>query len=322
MQKENETLWREIAKLRLKHQKQQHIVDKLIHFLMSMFHRRRIEVKKRKSPLMIGLNDGDDTNGAKRLAKSTGIQNHSAGPLIFDVSDDIIDSELGESTVNYPIINAVDLSPYGITTDGSPASNLALSLTSASIDPTADVESLLPPLESTINSDEIVSPTTLNQADKPQPPTIDLKAEKVSTTEQKNTEQAIVTSSQVSLNGLSATSGIKLAPSTSNGSIILTQIIPSSALEGSINAVSSQIDLGNPDQSLESALDSPIPGQPLNCTTPEPVLNTPAVSYIPNLGKSTLYDDESTSVSDSRPVSVTTVTKDIPKGNIADNYTM
>lgn len=59
MKRENEVLWRELAVMRQKHIKQQQIVNKLIHFLVTLVQPPRgsgISVKRRY-PLMIdGLN--------------------------------------------------------------------------------------------------------------------------------------------------------------------------------------------------------------------------------------------------------------------------
>lgn len=59
MKRENEALWRELAVLRQKHLKQQQIVNKLIHFLVTLVQPSRsggLSVKRRY-PLMI-----DDSN--------------------------------------------------------------------------------------------------------------------------------------------------------------------------------------------------------------------------------------------------------------------
>ena len=107
MQRENEALWREIAILRQKHQKQQQIVDKLIHFLVSLVSNRSSFIK-RKAPLMIeGLLGGGTS--AKRHCSS-------AGPVIHDVTDDVLEEDLEAGANCSPIItnsNAGDGSPQG-----------------------------------------------------------------------------------------------------------------------------------------------------------------------------------------------------------------
>lgn len=63
MKRENEALWRELAVLRQKHMKQQQIVNKLIHFLVTLVQPTRgggLSVKRRY-PLMI-----DDTKRHKQ----------------------------------------------------------------------------------------------------------------------------------------------------------------------------------------------------------------------------------------------------------------
>mgnify|MGYP004582387149 CR=1 FL=1 len=66
MKRENEALWRELAMLRQKHLKQQQIVNKLIHFLVTLVQPSRsggLSVKRRY-PLMI-----DDSNRQRKQAK-------------------------------------------------------------------------------------------------------------------------------------------------------------------------------------------------------------------------------------------------------------
>lgn len=112
MQRENSALWREIAVLRQKHQKQQQIVDRLIHFLVTLVHNQRNVSVKRKAPLMIDGIDG--ITSAKRLPP----KDPSAaigGPVIHDVTNDIIEAELEAAANNNPIISIQgdfkDLSP-------------------------------------------------------------------------------------------------------------------------------------------------------------------------------------------------------------------
>lgn len=66
MKHENEALWRELAMLRQKHLKQQQIVNKLIHFLVTLVQPSRgsgLSVKRRY-PLMI-----DDSSRARKQSK-------------------------------------------------------------------------------------------------------------------------------------------------------------------------------------------------------------------------------------------------------------
>lgn len=54
---ENEVLWREVASLRQMHMKQQHIVSRLIQFLVSVLGSQKHQINtalKRKAPLMLG----------------------------------------------------------------------------------------------------------------------------------------------------------------------------------------------------------------------------------------------------------------------------
>ena len=91
MKRENEALWREVAILRQKHMKQQQIVEKLLHFLVSIVQKQmnvNVGGIKRKAPLMI------DSSGNQRkilkpnkdnigMASSPG----GSGPVISDITD-------------------------------------------------------------------------------------------------------------------------------------------------------------------------------------------------------------------------------------------
>lgn len=119
MKKENEALWREVARLRQKHLKQQQIVEKLIQFLVTMVQANRNITVKRKMPLM--LHDSP-SSAAKvpRLAKayvtdyqvsSPAGSTLSDGPVIRDVTDLIEDVGEASSTV---IGDAVPASPVEV----------------------------------------------------------------------------------------------------------------------------------------------------------------------------------------------------------------
>ncbi|XP_075557420.1 uncharacterized protein LOC142589719 isoform X4 [Dermacentor variabilis] len=105
MKKENEALWREVARLRQKHMKQQQIVEKLIQFLVTMVQANRNITVKRKIPLM--LHDSPSTHAkVPRLAKNAFIADYqvsspagsqvSEGPVIRDVTD--LMEDLGETS--------------------------------------------------------------------------------------------------------------------------------------------------------------------------------------------------------------------------------
>ncbi|XP_076281437.1 uncharacterized protein LOC143209542 isoform X2 [Lasioglossum baleicum] len=92
MKRENEALWRELAMLRQKHLKQQQIVNKLIHFLVTLVQPSRsggISVKRRY-PLMI-----DDSNRQRKQSKMSKAQASPTGPVIheLDASDPDLDSD-------------------------------------------------------------------------------------------------------------------------------------------------------------------------------------------------------------------------------------
>ncbi|XP_011496186.1 PREDICTED: heat shock factor protein 1-like isoform X2 [Ceratosolen solmsi marchali] len=93
MKRENEALWRELALLRQKHHKQQQIVNKLIHFLVSLVQPNRSSglSMKRRYPLMI-----DDSSRQRiRQSKISKLQQSPIGPAIheLDSSDPDLDSD-------------------------------------------------------------------------------------------------------------------------------------------------------------------------------------------------------------------------------------
>ncbi|XP_077542083.1 uncharacterized protein LOC144154876 isoform X1 [Haemaphysalis longicornis] len=123
MKKENEALWREVARLRQKHLKQQQIVEKLIQFLVTMVQANRNITVKRKMPLM--LHDSP-SNAAKvpRLSKayvtdyqvsSPAGSTLSEGPVIRDVTDLVEDMGEASSTV---IGETVATSPRAVEVPG------------------------------------------------------------------------------------------------------------------------------------------------------------------------------------------------------------
>lgn len=102
MQSENEALWKEIANLRHKHQRQQQIVERLIQFLASLVRTGSIAVK-RKGPLMI-----DNKNGAEKIGDSTtsNLLNVDTGPIIQEITHGLLDDdEFDDDNLNSPIYN-------------------------------------------------------------------------------------------------------------------------------------------------------------------------------------------------------------------------
>ncbi|KAH0955207.1 hypothetical protein HN011_011007 [Eciton burchellii] len=94
MKHENEALWRELAMLRQKHMKQQQIVNKLIHFLVTLVQpssRAGGLPVKRRYPLMIDDTSRLNRNKRTKLAK----QASPTGPVIheLDASEPDLDSE-------------------------------------------------------------------------------------------------------------------------------------------------------------------------------------------------------------------------------------
>uniref|UniRef100_A0A3Q2YDA6 Heat shock transcription factor 1 n=1 Tax=Hippocampus comes TaxID=109280 RepID=A0A3Q2YDA6_HIPCM len=81
MKHENEALWREVVCLRQKHAQQQKMVNKLIHFLVSLVQSNRIMGVKRKLPLM--LNDSGSSHSVPKYARSFSLEPVQAAPAVF-----------------------------------------------------------------------------------------------------------------------------------------------------------------------------------------------------------------------------------------------
>ncbi|XP_066599441.1 heat shock factor protein-like isoform X2 [Prorops nasuta] len=104
MKRENEALWRELAMLRQKHLKQQQIVNKLIHFLVTLVQPSRGSglTVKRRYPLMID----DSSRQRSKQAKLSKSETASTGPVIheLDSSESDLDSQyiVAEMLENHP----------------------------------------------------------------------------------------------------------------------------------------------------------------------------------------------------------------------------
>ncbi|XP_040909098.1 heat shock factor protein 1 isoform X5 [Toxotes jaculatrix] len=81
MKHENEALWREVAVLRQKHAQQQKVVNKLIHFLVSLVQTNRILGVKRKIPLM--LNDSSSAHSMPKYSRQFSLEHMQAAASLF-----------------------------------------------------------------------------------------------------------------------------------------------------------------------------------------------------------------------------------------------
>jgi len=123
VQQENAALWKEIAVLRQKHAKQQQIIERLIQFLMTLVQKQPNVVFKRKTQLMIDGgpdDDGDffsscvDEPSSKRLHV---IDPLDSGPVIHDVTNDLLEAELEAGANGDPIVSHIGgeaLSPSAV----------------------------------------------------------------------------------------------------------------------------------------------------------------------------------------------------------------
>ncbi|XP_051928635.1 heat shock factor protein 1-like [Hippocampus zosterae] len=87
MKHENEALWREVVSLRQKHAQQQKMVNKLIHFLVSLVQSNRIMGVKRKLPLM--LNDSGSAHSVPKYARSFSLEPAQAAPTVFPAESSV-----------------------------------------------------------------------------------------------------------------------------------------------------------------------------------------------------------------------------------------
>lgn len=83
MKKENAALWREHSILRQRHAKQEKIVNKVIHFLISMVQQSSINVTRRKVPLMIKDRPSVTKPHRKKYVK---LVNPKSPPLICEIN--------------------------------------------------------------------------------------------------------------------------------------------------------------------------------------------------------------------------------------------
>ena len=113
MKRENEALWRELAMLRRKHLKQQEIVNKLIHFLVTLVQPSRsggIPVK-RHYPLMID----HEAHPRRKQAKHSKPETSPTGPVIHELDPSEMDAQhyiVPELLENYTGPSVQSPSPY------------------------------------------------------------------------------------------------------------------------------------------------------------------------------------------------------------------
>uniref|UniRef100_A0A3Q2P4Q5 Heat shock transcription factor 1 n=1 Tax=Fundulus heteroclitus TaxID=8078 RepID=A0A3Q2P4Q5_FUNHE len=103
MKHENEALWREVASLRQKHAQQQKVVNKLIHFLVSLVQTNRIIGVKRKIPLM--LNDSSSAHSMPKYSRPLTLEHIQVTPVIFDNSANLLSAD--SSLNSGPIISDI-----------------------------------------------------------------------------------------------------------------------------------------------------------------------------------------------------------------------
>ncbi|XP_037284348.1 heat shock factor protein isoform X2 [Rhipicephalus microplus] len=159
MKKENESLWREVVRLREKHNKQQQIVEKLIQFLITMVQANRNMTVKRKIPLM--LHDSPTSSSKRcRLTKSAfitdyqpGSSQYSEGPVIHDVTD--LMEELGDtdSIIVPELMSSAPMAAL-VSAPSMPELPSASSVTCSELD-------TIPVVSSPLSSDDVIEPLCL-----------------------------------------------------------------------------------------------------------------------------------------------------------------
>ncbi|XP_014271453.1 heat shock factor protein [Halyomorpha halys] len=120
MKAENDALWREHSILRQKHQKQQKIVNRLIHFLLSLVHQTRgVNVKRRNMPLM--LKDGTCLS-IEGLEPPKDRHYTTNSPVICEIDPDEISTptksqQLSNNPTNIDVIIPVQTEEDNLLTD-------------------------------------------------------------------------------------------------------------------------------------------------------------------------------------------------------------
>jgi hypothetical protein len=145
MQQENAVLWKEIAVLRQKHAKQQEIVEKLIHFLISIVSSPGQASMKRKAQLMI---DSSDRQFFMKGNKKRLVASSNSGPVIHEVTNDERITQLDALTNCSPIATE-QLDPV-----------IDEEVTVSGVDNIIDTDSILDPLVEIIDVPEVVPVTT------------------------------------------------------------------------------------------------------------------------------------------------------------------
>ncbi|XP_069462700.1 heat shock factor protein 2 isoform X2 [Ambystoma mexicanum] len=133
LQRENESLWREVGELRAKHSQQQQVIRKIVQFIVTLVQNNRLVNLKRKRTLLLNANvppqpnvlpqlvkEGDDTS-QESIQTAKGLKRRgqlSEDIIIYDVTDDLV-VEGEEETVN--IHSTLKRSEHSSTDMSSPS---------------------------------------------------------------------------------------------------------------------------------------------------------------------------------------------------------
>nr|XP_009676515.1 PREDICTED: heat shock factor protein 2 isoform X1 [Struthio camelus australis] len=109
LERENESLWREVAELRAKHLQQQQVIRKIVQFIVTLVQNNQLVSLKRKRPLLLNTNGPAKSNVFQQIVKEPADSSHhvplnrpeglkqreqiSDDIIIYDVTEDVGDEE-------------------------------------------------------------------------------------------------------------------------------------------------------------------------------------------------------------------------------------
>eukprot|EP00075_Anas_platyrhynchos_P020127 XP_027309380.1 heat shock factor protein 2 [Anas platyrhynchos] len=117
--RENESLWREVAELRAKHLQQQQVIRKIVQFIVTLVQNNQLVSLKRKRPLLLNTNGPTKSNVFQQIVKEPADSNHhvplnrteglkqrdqiSDDIIIYDVTEDVADEDNTMVDENPPV---------------------------------------------------------------------------------------------------------------------------------------------------------------------------------------------------------------------------
>ncbi|KAM4903362.1 heat shock factor protein 2 isoform 3-T3 [Sylvia borin] len=109
LNRENESLWREVSELRAKHLQQQQVIRKIVQFIVTLVQNNQLVSLKRKRPLLLNTNGPTKSNVFQKIVKEPADSSHhvplnrneglkqreqiSDDIVIYDVTEDVGEEE-------------------------------------------------------------------------------------------------------------------------------------------------------------------------------------------------------------------------------------